>query len=89
VIACGNATGERFKFIHQALKGRNIYVALSGLVMMIIADLGRCPKLSNYRPFGALSHSFLEEREFDTTAAALFFYSPAIVRTDVFQSFLA
>jgi hypothetical protein len=31
IIACGNATGGRFQLIHQALKGRNNYFALSGL----------------------------------------------------------
>jgi hypothetical protein len=40
-------------------KGEILYVALTGLVMiMLIVDLGRCPRLSNYRPFGAFSNSF-------------------------------
>jgi hypothetical protein len=31
IIAWGIATGNRDSLIHQALKGRNTYVALSGL----------------------------------------------------------
>jgi hypothetical protein len=31
IIACGNATGDKPSSLSQALKGRNIYVALSGL----------------------------------------------------------
>jgi hypothetical protein len=31
VIACGNATGQRYRFVRQALKGRNTITPLQGL----------------------------------------------------------
>jgi hypothetical protein len=49
------ATGTDGKVIYQALKGRNIYVALSGLATIIMTCvLGRVPqavKLSSLRGF--------------------------------------
>jgi hypothetical protein len=36
MIAWGQRPRERDKFINQALKGRNIYLALSGLAMKIV-----------------------------------------------------
>jgi hypothetical protein len=63
IIAWGIATGMDVLFIIQALKGRNTYVALSGLeLFMRITNPGRCPGLLNYRPFGAFSNSFLDSR---------------------------
>jgi hypothetical protein len=45
--------------LHQALKGRDKYSALSGLAMMITACvLWRVPQAITFRPFGAFSNCF-------------------------------
>jgi hypothetical protein len=55
LIACGIATEERGEFIHQALKGRNIYVALTGLAMnMMTCALWRVPQAITLRRFRAV-----------------------------------
>jgi hypothetical protein len=36
-IACGNATGDKPSSLSQALKGRNMYVALTGLIYLSVS----------------------------------------------------
>jgi hypothetical protein len=58
LIACGNATGVDARLFLKALKGRNIYVALTGLAVKIMdCVLWRCHRLLYFAPSG-LSWTF-------------------------------